>query len=37
MSLAKLELIERAEAVTGSLIIAAMFVGWAAASILMGV
>lgn len=33
MSLANLQ---RAEAVTGSLIIAAMFVGWAAASLLLG-
>jgi hypothetical protein len=37
MSLANIHFIERAQFVMGSLIIGAMFVGWAAASVLFGV
>jgi hypothetical protein len=37
MSLANLHLIERAQLFTGSLIIGAMFIGWAAAAALLSV
>ena len=36
MNTAKVELFERAQMITGSLIIGAMFVGWAAATVLLG-
>jgi hypothetical protein len=37
MSFANLHLIERAQLFTGSLIIGALVIGWAAAAILLGV
>jgi len=36
MSLANLHLVERAQFVTGSLVIGSMFVAWAAATVLLG-
>jgi hypothetical protein len=36
MNTAKVELFERAQTITGSLVIGAMFVGWAAATVLLG-
>jgi hypothetical protein len=36
MNTLKVDIVERAQVVTGSLVIGAMFVAWAAAAILMG-
>jgi hypothetical protein len=37
MNTAKVEIFERAQVITGSLVMGAMFVGWAAAAVLLGV
>ena len=36
MNTLKVEIFERAQGITGSLVIGAMFVAWAAAAVLMG-